>query len=66
MCLRWGDAVPQFLLAHPRAVGGKSLPKPKSLGRRCSACPPELAPLVPTGSSRQQDSAASLNTGQKS
>lgn len=23
MCLRWGDAVPQILLAHPRAVRGK-------------------------------------------
>ena len=27
MCLRWGDAVPQFLRAHPRAAGGKRSPK---------------------------------------
>lgn len=31
MCLRWGDAAPQFLLAHPRAKGGKVSQDPSLL-----------------------------------
>lgn len=31
MCLRWGDAVPQLLPAHPRAVEGKVSPNPSLL-----------------------------------
>lgn len=50
----------------PELLQGKGLLKAKSLGGRCSACPPELVLLVPAGSSRQRDGAASLNTGQKS
>lgn len=27
MCLRWGDAVPQFLRAHPKAAGRERSPE---------------------------------------
>lgn len=61
-----GRCCPPIPPGSPQSRGGKKSPKTQVSWQEMLCLPSELAPLVPTGSSRQQDSAASLNTGQKS